>query len=68
MPRCSGAPPPACRTRKIGLKKIFAAKSPDLPLEAEDIVFLLPSKGKMAGEKGANSVLSILTSLAIYRF
>lgn len=60
--------PTGLQNKEIDLKKIFEAKAPDLPLQAEDIVFLPPSKGKMAGEKGANSVLSILASLAIYRF
>lgn len=55
-------------TREIDLKKIMQTKSPDVTLQAEDIVFVPSSKGKMAASRGATSILSMLTSLAIYRF
>lgn len=55
-------------TREIDLKKIMRTKTPDVTLQAEDIVFVPSSKGKMAATRGANSIFSMLTSLAIYRF
>ncbi|HVZ61858.1 MAG TPA: polysaccharide biosynthesis/export family protein [Terriglobales bacterium] len=52
----------------LPLKKILAAKAPDVVLQPEDIVFIPGSKGKMAVERTSGSVLSMLTGLAIYRF
>lgn len=56
------------QNQPIDLKKILQAKSPDLKLTADDILWVPASKGKMAAEHGASSVLGMLTSLAIYRF
>jgi polysaccharide export outer membrane protein len=60
--------PTGLENEQLDLKKIIEAKSPDIPLQAEDIVWVPPSKGKIAGERGASSILTMLTSLAIYRF
>ena len=48
----------------IRLKQIMAGKAPDLPLQAEDILYV------PGGRNGTylNSVLSTLTTAAIYRF
>ncbi len=54
--------------RKLDLKKIFEAKAQDIPLQADDILFVPPSRGKAAVEKGTNSILGMIGSLALYRF
>lgn len=60
--------PQGLQTREIDLKKIMQTKNPDVMLQAEDIVFIPSSKGKLAASRGSSSILSMLTSLAIYRF
>ena len=60
--------PAGLQNTELNLKNIIEAKAPDMPLQAEDILFIPPSKSKAAAERGANSVLSMLTSLALYRF
>ena len=54
--------------KELDIRKVLAAKDPDIPLQAEDIVFVPASKGKMAAERGASSILSMVTQLAVYRF
>ncbi|MCU1285437.1 MAG: polysaccharide export protein [Acidobacteriales bacterium] len=51
----------------IPLKEILAAKSPDLSLQPEDIVFVPNSAGKSAARRGLEAVLQTATGLAIYR-
>ena len=53
--------------RPIALKKIFAAKAPDLKLQAEDILFVPSSAAKGAGKRGLEAVLQAATGVAIYR-
>ncbi len=53
---------------QLPIKDILAAKAPDVPLQADDILFVPGSKGKMALERGSGSMLSLITGLAIYRF
>lgn len=60
--------PQGLQTREIDLKKIMQTKSPDVTLQADDIVFIPSSKGKLAASRSSSSILSMLTSLAIYRF
>jgi polysaccharide export outer membrane protein len=60
--------PEGLKTSEIDYKKIILTKTPDIPLMAEDIVFVPPSRGKMAAGQGASSMLQMITSLAIYRF
>jgi polysaccharide export outer membrane protein len=60
--------PDGLHNTEVNLKNIIEAKAPDVPLQAEDILFIPPSKSKAAAERGANSVLSMITSLALYRF
>ena len=50
----------------IQLKKILASKAPDLRLEAEDIVFVPNSAGKMAGNVALESIVRVATSVASY--
>ena len=60
--------PTGLENMELDIRKLLEAKSPDVPLQAEDIVFIPPSRGKMAAERGASSILSMITQLAIYRF
>jgi polysaccharide biosynthesis/export protein len=53
--------------RTIDLKKIFAAKAADIPLRADDIIFVPSTRGK-AAERSTNSILSMIGGLALYRF
>lgn len=50
----------------LKLKKIFAAKAPDLTLQAEDIVFVPQSTGKRAAGMAAESVVRIASAIASY--
>src|SRR5690349_7481802 len=60
--------PAGLKNTELNLKNIIEAKAPDMPLQAEDILFIPQSKSRAAAERGASSVLSMLTSLALYRF
>jgi len=55
-------------SRDVDLRKILQAKSQDVALTAEDILFVPSSRSKAAAAQGTASALSILTQLAIYRF
>jgi polysaccharide export outer membrane protein len=50
----------------IDLKGILTAKKPDLPLLAEDIIFLPSSPGKNAARRTLEAVVQSATGLAIY--
>jgi polysaccharide export outer membrane protein len=60
--------PTGLENMELDIRKVLAAKGPDVPLQSEDIVFIPASRGKMAAERGASSILSMVTSLALYRF
>ena len=60
--------PTGLENKELDIRKVLAAKDPDIPLQAEDIVFIPASRGKMAAERGASSILSMVTQLAVYRF
>ncbi len=51
----------------IPLKKILAAKSPDLDLQADDILFVPSSTAKSAAKRGLEAILQTATGVAIYR-
>jgi polysaccharide export outer membrane protein len=51
---------------KIPLKSIMAAKSNDVDLMADDILFIPGSAAKGAAKRGMDSVIQIATSLAIF--
>lgn len=51
----------------VNLKKLLAGKSPDLPLEADDILFIPDSTGKRALRRGAEAALQVAAGVAIYR-
>ncbi len=50
----------------LELKKILAAKSPDIHLQAEDIIFVPNSAVKGAGKRGLEAIIQAATGLAIY--
>jgi hypothetical protein len=49
------------------LNKILAAQAEDVPLRADDVLFVPNSKVKSAGRRSAEAVLAIATGVAIYR-
>lgn len=50
----------------ISLKKIMQAKAPDVPLQADDVLFVPASAGKNVAVKGLNTILQIATGIAIF--
>jgi polysaccharide biosynthesis/export protein len=51
----------------IELKKILAAKAPDLRLQAEDIIFVPSSTAKNVAGRTLQSIVNVATGVAIYR-
>jgi polysaccharide export outer membrane protein len=51
----------------LELKKILAAKSPDITLQAEDIIFVPGSAAKGAAKRGMEAIIQVATGLAVYR-
>jgi polysaccharide export outer membrane protein len=51
----------------IPLNKILSAKASDMPLQAEDIVFVPSSAAKSAVRKTIDSIVQVATGVAIYR-
>jgi polysaccharide biosynthesis/export protein len=51
----------------LSLKKILAAKAPDLQLQPEDVVFVPGSAWKSAAKRGAEAILQMATGMAIWR-
>ena len=58
--------PAGAQEARISLKKILAAKAPDIPLESEDIVFVPNSAGKTLAGRGLESALQTAVNIAIY--
>ena len=61
---------PGTNTRSeipIDLKKILAGKMPDVPLKADDILFVPASATKNAAIRGLEAAIQIGTGVAIYR-
>jgi polysaccharide biosynthesis/export protein len=52
---------------EVDLKKIMQAKSPDVMLQAEDVVFIPTSAAKNVGERTLQSIVSVATGVATYR-
>lgn len=50
----------------LELKKILSAKSPDIHLQAEDIIFVPSSTVKGAGRRGLEAIIQAATGVAIY--
>lgn len=51
----------------LEVKKILAAKSPDLLLQPEDIIFIPTSAAKSAGKRTLEAIVQAATGAAIYR-
>jgi polysaccharide export outer membrane protein len=51
----------------IPLKQIIAGKSPDLPLQAGDIVFVPTSLAKGAARRSLEAIVQVATGVVIYR-
>lgn len=51
----------------LSLKKIMAAKAPDLKLQADDVVFVPNSAAKSAAKRSAETILQMATGIAIWR-
>jgi polysaccharide export outer membrane protein len=51
----------------LALKKMLSAKSPDVKLQAEDIVFVPSSAAKNAGKTALDSIVRLATGVAVYR-
>jgi len=51
----------------VKLKEILAGKSPDVPLQVEDILFVPDSPGKKAALRGVEAAIQVATGVAIYR-
>jgi polysaccharide export outer membrane protein len=60
--------PEGLTNTEVDVKKLLQAKTPDMPLQAEDVLYIPASRAKAAAERGTSSILTMLTSLAIYRF
>jgi polysaccharide export outer membrane protein len=50
----------------LALKSMFASKAPDVPLQAEDIIFVPNSAAKSAGKRSLDAIIQAATGLAIY--
>ena len=57
--------PQGIQETTIHLKKILQAKSPDLTMQAEDILFIPSSAAKAAAYRGTEAVLQAATALSI---
>ena len=51
----------------INLKDILSNKSPDVPLQRDDVLFIPRSGGKAAAARAAAAVVSVGSGIAIYR-
>jgi len=51
----------------LPLKKILAAKAPDLQLLPDDILFIPGSAGMGAAKRGAEAIVQMATGVAVWR-
>jgi len=51
----------------VRLSQIMSAKSPDIKVQPDDIVFVPRSTGKAAARRGLEAILQTVTGVAIYR-
>jgi polysaccharide biosynthesis/export protein len=52
----------------VPLDKILVSKAPDMPLQANDILFVPTNKGKEAAARGAEAAIGLATGAAIIGF
>jgi polysaccharide export outer membrane protein len=51
---------------KVEIKKMLEAKSPDVPLQADDILFVPVSGGRVLVARTFEATMSVATAMAIY--
>jgi polysaccharide export outer membrane protein len=51
----------------VDVKSIFAGKTPDVPVYANDILFIPNSAARSGARRAAEAVLQVVTGVAIYR-
>jgi polysaccharide export outer membrane protein len=51
---------------KVGIKKMLEAKAPDVPLQADDILFIPISGGKILAARTFDATMSVATAMALY--
>jgi polysaccharide biosynthesis/export protein len=61
-----GAGPNGMTETIVPLKKMLQAKAPDVPLQANDILFVPVSGAKVAAARGIETALALTTALTIY--
>jgi polysaccharide export outer membrane protein len=50
----------------VNIKRLMAGKTPDVPLEPNDILFIPTSGAKSAGFRSIDAIVTIATGLAVY--
>ncbi len=50
----------------VPLKKMMRAQAPDMPLQANDILFVPVSGARMAASRGMETALALTTAVTIY--
>ena len=60
--------PDGIKETPIKLKKILQAKAPDIPMQADDILFVPGSAAKAALYRGSESVLQAATTLSVIAY
>lgn len=50
----------------VPLKKMLRAQAPDVSLQADDILFVPVSGGKIAAARAAEAALALTTAVSIY--
>ena len=51
---------------KLQIKKMLEAKSPDITLQADDILFIPVSGGRLLAGRSLEAAMSIATAVTIY--
>ena len=51
---------------KVEIKKMLEAKAPDVPLQADDILFIPLSRGKIIVARTFEAAISVATAMALY--
>ena len=58
--------PDGPQEENISLKKMLAAKAPDLKVQADDIIFVPVSTGKVVSKRSIEAILQAATGVAMY--
>jgi polysaccharide export outer membrane protein len=57
--------PAGVQETTIALNKILQAKAPDIPMKADDVLFVPSSAGKVAAYRGTEAIMQTATALSI---